>query len=330
MDLGVTIFVGVLLSPFIGFSLGLLTLIVNKLIFKKEIIGNIAVCLILWSTFSIFMPSKAEKYGLLKKLYGWIITLLSPAAIFTYAAMYFLCTFNSPLPYDKLHVFSNHELTAMMETDYFPEFEYEDNVHDSWNGETVVRYKFKNENDTQRLFDILDKKRNGSDNIYICKRHVAEEDRDYFGCDSVYVYQRGFFDNINPTTKIVERDQSSILIAIGRKRFTVKEGYCYLFYIEDYANPDSLRQLTGVRFPEYKFVNCDFEDYFEDKAWGATIKLKDKPSKQFIRSIENAENWQKNEDGTYIFQLMDRKGDLFEAITVDPNSQYVNISVSTL
>ena len=116
---------------------------------------------------------------------------------------------------------------------------------------------------------------------------------------------------------------------IGKKRLTIRYDSCYLFNIDAYATPDSLEKTTGVLFPDYEFIDCAYYDMFVDHEWEGTIRLKEKPSKQFVNSLKNAEHWKVKENGTYEFNFSGRNSDMSEIITVDPKSQYVKVSIST-
>ena len=88
--------------------------------------------------------------------------------------------------------------------------------------------------------------------------------------------------------------------------------------------------LTSVNFPDYEIVDLYYYGDTIDPFWNAKLKLNKKPSQAFIQSLKTSEHWTKEDDGTYHFRATDRGGiDLWEEITVDPNSKFINLHVST-
>lgn len=317
-------------APLVLFCIGVVGWIAARL-FKKETLGNACKCLLSWLTLFFLFPYLAQKAGFIKnKVVGWIIALIAPPLLVLYCLVYGLSTMDNPLPYEKLQFTSKEEIEAITEISNFPEYEYLNNVHDGWNGVTYTRNLFKNENDVNTLLNILKSKIDDEENIYWHKDSLYnKEDREFFGCDEVYICDRGWDSlYVVPPTNIESYD-IHVRVVVGKKGFTVKPESCYTGGIHEYAIPDSLYNLTGVRFPKYKIVNCCFHDMFVDWAWDATMKLDNYPSKEFIRDIEKADHWQKKDDGTYEFAMSDRKGDLWERMCVDPKSKIVTISYST-
>lgn len=317
--------------PLTVFSLSLVTCIVA--FFKnRNRIAHIAECVMWWMTISFVMPFRAIKYRLVNKsLYAWLLALLSPAAIVTYYIVYSIATLNSPLPYDKLNITTRDGIEGIMNLSDFPEYEYESNTHDGWTGETVVKYTFKDSVDVERLFTELEEMLCTEDSVYLSR--ITNEDPEFcehWGSNEVYVFRRGWYGYYIKRPRGVNQDDEGIVnIVIGKKRLTIRYDSCYLFNIEAYATPDSLEKTTGVLFPDYEFIDCDYYDMFVDHAWEGTIRLKEKPSKQFVNSLKNAEHWKAKENGTYEFNFSDRNSDMSEIITVDPKSQYVKVSIST-
>lgn len=319
-----------LITPFVLFCLGTFLWILAHVIKNEKLVFG-SKCLLSWLTLFFLFPGIAKKAGFINnKKMGWILALLAPPLLGLYWMIYGLATLNSPLPFDELQFTSHEDIVAITEISNFPEFDYLNNVHDGSTGVTYTRNLFKNEDCVNTLFSELNSKVDDKENIYWHKDSLrSEEDKEFFGCDEVYICDRGW-DSIYvvPPTNI-DSYCTQVRVVIGKKGFTVKPESCYTGGIDEYAIPDSLYNLTGVRFPKYKIVNCSFHDMFVDWAWEATMKLDNYPSKEFIKDIEKANHWQKKDDGTYEFTMDDRKGDLWERMCVDPKSKIVTISYST-
>lgn len=317
-------------APLVLFCIGVISLIVAHF-FKIETLGNASKCLLSWLTLFFLFPYLAQKSGFIKnKVVGWIIALIAPPLLVLYCLVYGLSTMDNPLPYEKLLFTAKEEIEAITDVSDFPEYEYLNNVHDGWNGVTYTRNLFKNEKDVNTLLSKLALKLDDKENVYWHKDSLrSEADKEFFGCDEVYICDRGWDSLYVAAPTNIDSYYTQVRVVIGKKGFTVKPESCYTGGIDEYANPDSLYKLTGVRFPKYKIVNCSYHDMFVDWAWDATMKLENYPSKEFIRDIEKAKHWRKKDDGTYEFNMDDRKGDLWENLYVDPKSKIVTISYST-
>lgn len=316
--------------PLVLFVLSIVGIIVGSFM-KKQKLKNISMCLAAWLTLFPIFPVIAKKSGVIKNiLYGWLLALLSPPMLVFYTITYLLVQSYQPVPYKDLKFTSHKDIAAITETPNFPEFEYIDNDHDGWTGETYIHYKFKDENESVSFYKSLSKKLESKDNVYWSKDSLKKaEDKAFYDCDVVYIFHRGWYGDYVVSPRGIKEKEAGAYIVIGKKKFMVKAEPVSLFYIEDYANPDSLQHLTGIRFPKYKIVNCTYYGYGIDPGWSATMKLKEKPSRKFIEEIKHAEHWTERSNGEFQFSLIDRKGDLLEDITVNPNSQYVEISVSS-
>lgn len=317
---------------FIIFVFPIVTFIVATLL-HKERLANISVCIILWLVFPFALPAKVKQYSLIRRpIWRWLLALLSPMAIACYAIIFLflgLTTESKSKAYESLSFTSREEIAAITEIADFPEFEYLNNTYYGWDDVTYTRHKFTNEKEVEKLFSVIESKIVDRDNIFWSVVTLTdEEDKTHFGSDTIYVCKRGW-DTDYMDSPDVEHNYTQVQIAIGSKGFTVRDAECYPWDMEYYSSPDSLSLLTGVSFPSYKIVNLDYWGESIDPAFIATLKLDKKPSRAFIQSIQTAEHWVQLDDGTYRFHLADRKGDLWEDITIDPNSRLVELSVNT-
>lgn len=316
----------------IVFILVLITFIISK--FKnKHLIANVSECAIWWLSISVILPFRAKKLGLItKNIYGWILTLISPAAIITYLFIYSIVTFNSPRSFDELPFTSRDDIALITEISDFPEFEYINNSVDDWYSIIYTRNKFKDEDKVAELFKTIEIKLNNKDNIYWYKDTLSfAEDKDFFGGNFIYIFRRGWDSQYVEAPKGIEQNNTDVEILIGNKAFLIKTEGCYPWDMEFYSCPDSLSSIVGITFPKYKIINLKYYGESIDPSWDAVLELDKKPSKTFIRSIKKADNWERLIDGRYHIHISDRagKGDLWEDITIDPQSKFVHLSVST-
>ena len=333
MELMIGIIVLIVLYLFFTFFLALLP-IVAMIIFKllhKDFVVKISKCVLWWIICPILLPSKAKKLGVIhKSVYGWMLVLLSPIAILVYILFAFFINFNKPLPYDKLPYTSHEDIAAITEIADFPEFEYVTNTKDDFGGVNYTENRFKNEKDVEQLFLKIESKLIDKENIFWSKDTLqTNEDKEYFGSDIIYICERGW-DTLYTNAPKGIKEVGQVQIIIGKKSFTLKDEICVCWDLDYYSNADSLSKLTGIQFPQYKIVNLNYCNAFIDPGWDATLKLDKKPSKAFIQSIQKANHWKKQDDGTYHFHMSDRGGgDLWEDIVIDPKSRIVKLSVST-
>lgn len=312
--------------PLTIFCLVLIALIISNII-DKPLVSKICECILWWMTFSFILPGRAKKFGLLpNRLYGWLLALLSPPALATYGILFVMIFCNKPLSYEELKLTSRNEISKITDISNFPDFEYQSNKHYSWDGTTRIFYHFTDEKAATKLLTHIDSIIGSEDNIYWRKDSLySKEDKDFFGSDYVYTCERGWDSLYVKGPKGID-NYSQVIINLQKKGFSMIFSSCVLWGLEDYAIPDSLNKLTGVKFPPLEFVNGKFEDYFVDSGWEATAKMENKPSKLFLNSLKNAKYWEESYDGKYSFHLIDRKSNFWEDIVVDPNSRYIKFS----
>lgn len=303
--------------------------VANVLTNKK--IANIVECALWWMTLSIVFPFRAKSLGIIhKKIYSWLLILISPVAIITYIVVYMIATSNAPLPYEKLLFTSREEIAAITEIDDFPEFEYINNDRDDWDGITWTRNKFKNKDDSKLLIEKIERKLSEEENYLWYKDDLLESEKEFFGGDSIYVLDRGWLDtSYMECPKGIKENWAQVRIAIGEKAFVVRYAGCFPWDLEYYSNPDSLSILTGVKIPDYKFVNFWYSVVGPDSGWSAVLELESKPSKAFLKSLDKSDKWKKLDDGGYKFYSEDRKGYLWEYVYVDPKSKFMELIVDT-
>ncbi len=112
-----------------------------------------------------------------------------------------------------------------------------------------------------------------------------------------------------------------ICLTISQNEFVIKRKSEFTPNIEHFAEKKTLNKNTGVTFPNYKVV-----DYSSGDACGPfatyVLLLDEKPSKRFIKQLENSPKWTKNEDGTYCCEWGEAN-QYSERVTVDKNSRVI-------
>lgn len=264
---------------------------------------------VLWLTRSYKLPFKMYERG---AKYGWLgagLMLVSPTAMVTYGTAYCVqhgCSF--PLSEEKIPYKTHEDLVAITGLQDFPAFTYSHGERDYWNGCVTIYYDFD-----QALSSAYNKKLSAlcqaPDNYLWSKRD-----------DNQYVLNRGW-DGKYIKSSLTSLYGGLIELTISQSGFVIKKNDNIIGPIEDFAEAKNLNKNTGVTFPEYKVVNCqggggiDFSGVYY-------LLLDKKPSKQFIKQLENSPKWTKNEDGTYSCQWGE-ESKWEECITVDKNSRVV-------
>jgi hypothetical protein len=296
--------------------------------------GDIAECAVWWHTFSFMLPYKAKKMGVISnKIWAWLLVLISPLAWIVYTII-FLCilavNLNKPLEYDELPFKTKEDMCALTGFEEFPEFEYMGNSKDGWDGIVWTEFRFSDEKSAEVLMQQIEAELKNEDNIFWSKDSLRkEEDKKFFGCEVVYVIERGWDSIYIEGVQEMKEKFTQVRMCIGEKGFALRHMRNWGGNLDYYSNVDSLSALTGVAFHEYKMVNLGYNNYFVDSGWRATLKLNTKPSKTFINAIKNSPNWEQTEDGCYHFHQSDRSGqDLWEDIIVNPKNKVVHLSVS--
>lgn len=301
-----------------------IVLILFKL-FHKNFAVKICKCIILWLLIPFILPFKTKKWEVInRKVYAWLLALFSPFFISVFFIVIFVLNLNKPLHYEELSFTSREEIAAITEIEDFPEFEYINNTRDGMDDITWIRNKFKDEEKVMQLIAKIESKLAEQENVFWIKDTIGDsESKAFFGTDIVYVCKRGWDALLMEKPKDIEEGYSLVTIAVGKKAFVITYEGSYIFNEEYYSNPDSLSKRIGIAFPEYKVVNvlgCPIW-ISQDPAWSMTLKLDRKPSKAFIQAIENAEHWEKLDDGRYCFE------DDGLSVIVNPKNRIVEMSI---
>jgi len=316
------------ITPMVLFALGIAGIIVGHFM-KRETMKNLGKCLATWTTLFFLLPVIAKRAGFINNiLVGWIVALLAPPLFVLYGLVYGLWAINQPLPYDELRFTSHDEIAAITEIPDFPQFKYVRNSHDGWDGTTTTWNEFTDSIEVARLFAHLDSIVGDKDNIYWSRDTLFNDDLKTVK-EVFYIYNRGWDGEYVKCPKGIKDSLTQVSMQVYHDGFIITPEPYWTGGIEDYANPGTLNKITGVDFPSLEFVNAQFNDYFVDAGWNATAKMKYEPSTKFISELKSADNWTEQKDGTFTFHLVDRDGDLYEDITVDPDSRFVKFSRST-
>ncbi len=259
----------------------------------------------LWLTRPYKLPFRMCKRG---AKYGWLgagLLLVSPLAIATYTMGYCFRQEFYPCPLSEEAVPHNthQELVAITGLQDFPAFTYSHNSRDGWDGSVAIYYKF-------------DKKLSSA---YAKKLEALCEDPDNYlweKGDSCYVLHRGVDGKYIKSS--VDGGQTLTIFPEG---FIIKGWPEYPSPIEDFAEKDSLNKKAGVTFPKYKMVNyyCDGSRDYNVYYY---LMLDERPSKRFIKRLENSPKWTKKKDGTYSCRWGE-DNQYSEEVTVDKNSRVV-------
>ena len=242
--------------------------------------------------------------------YGWLgvgLMLVSPAAMVTYGTAFCvqLLFFPSPLSEEEVPYKTHEDLVAITGLQDFPAFTYSHNERDVWSGDVTIYYNFD-----QALTSAYNKKLSA-----LCQ--APNNCLWSKSGDDQYVLNRSW------DGKYIKSSLcgGQIELIIGQSGFIIKRTYNIMGRIEDFAEAKNLNKLTGVTFPEYKVVNYQGEGW-RDYDVVYYLLLDKKPSKQFIRQLENSPKWTKQKDGTYHCRW-DGDSQYWESVTVDKDSRVI-------
>lgn len=301
--------------------------------FHKEKIANICVCILTWLTLFFLFPYVARKYKVIKRKWVAIfLMLVSPALIATGYIVATEVIGISPYRYHELKFTSKDDIVSLTGLHDFPEYEYYNNSYDSWSGTHTVRFLFKEE-PPANFYEKLESLRRDMDNVYWSSDNSLEHasDRKFFGSDQIYIYSHGWDGKyiIPPSEDMPEN--VALHFFIGKRGFVCRYQEYANNSLDIFGIPDSISARTGVQFPAYKSVNCDYMDIGPDWAEDWTILLDEKPSIEFIRQIKASPNWSPlaNKPGCYEYtKTIEYKS--IESIIVDENSRVVKANYGTL
>ncbi len=300
--------------------------------FHKEKIVNICFCILSWMTLFFLFPYVARKNNIIKVKWAAIqIMLVSPALL---VSGYIIATEVigiSPYRYKELKFTSKNDIISLTGITDFPDYEYHNNSYDSWSGTHTVRFLFKEE-PSASFYEELESLKKQPDNVCWSGDNLRDAyDFDFFGSNHIYIYSHGWDGKyiIAPSEDMPEN--AALHFFIGKRGFVCRYNEYANVSLTIFGDRDSISARTGVQFPAYKNVNCDYMDIGPDWAEDWTILLDEKPSKDFIRQIKASPNWTPlaNKPGCYEYsKTIEYKS--IESIIVDENSRVVKANYGTL
>ena len=300
--------------------------------FHKEKVVNICICILTWMTLFFLFPYVARKYNVIKeKWVAILLMLVSPALLATGYIVATEFVGISPYRYKELKFTSKNDIISLTGITDFPDYEYLNNSYDSWSGTHTVRFLFKEE-PSASFYEKLESLKKQPDNVCWSGDNLRDAyDFDFFGSDHIYIYSHGWDGKyiIPPSEDMPEN--VALHFFIGKRGFVCRYNEYANVSLTIFGDRDSISARTGVQFPAYKNVNCDYMDIGPDWAEDWTILLDEKPSKEFIRQIKQSPNWTPlaNKPGCYEYsKTIEYK--LIESITVDENSRVVKANYGTL
>lgn len=300
--------------------------------FHKEKIVNTCICIFTWMTLFFLFPYVARKYNIIKVKWAAILIMLVSPALF--ATGYIIATEIvgiSPYRYKELHFTSKNDIISLTGITDIPDYEYLNNSYASWSGTHTVRFLFKEEPPAS-FYKKLESLRRDKDNLYWSSDSLENaSDKKFFGSDHIYIYSHGWDGKyiIPPSEDMPEN--VTLHFFIGKRGFVCRYNEYANVSLTIFGDRDSISARTGVQFPAYKNVNCDYMDIGPDWAEDWTILLDEKPSKDFIRQIKASPNWTPlaNKPGCYEYsKTIEYKS--IESIIVDENNRVVKANYGTL
>ncbi len=323
---------GYILLPLLFCAIIVIIMLIAAIMHKRDMV-NVCICILTWMTVFFLFPYMARKYNVIKeKWVTFLLMLVSPAVLATIYIVGVDCLgVLSPYRYNELKFTSKDDIVSLTGLHNFPEYEYHNNSYASWSGTHTVRFLFKEEPQAS-FYAELDSLRKGKDNVYWSSDSLEHEsDRKFFGSDHIYIYSHGWDGKyIIPPSEDMPKNVA-LHFFIGKRGFVCRYQEYANNPLDKFGNQDSISAITGVQFPAYKNVNCDYMDIGPD--WGEdwTILLDEKPSKDFIRQIKASPNWTPlaNKPGCYEYsKTIEYKS--IESIIVDENSRVVKANYGTL
>ena len=300
--------------------------------FHKEKIVNFCICILTWMTLFFLFPYVARKYDVIKeKWVAILIMLVSPALLVTGYIIATEVIGISPYRYKELKFTSKNDIISLTGITDFPDYEYHNNSYDSWSGTHTVRFLFKEE-PTASFYEELESLKKQPDNVYWSGDNLKDAyDFNFFDCDEIYNFSYGWDGKyiIAPSEDMPEN--VALHFFIGKRGFVCRYNEYANVSLTIFGDRDSISARTGVQFPAYKNVNCDYMDIGPDWAEDWTILLDEKPSKDFIRQIKASPNWTPlaNKPGCYEYsKTIEYKS--IESIIVDEKSRVVKANYGTL
>jgi len=308
-------------------------ILLGAAVFHKEKVVNICICILTWMTLFFLFPYVARKYNVIKE--KWVAILIMFASPALFATGYIVATEVigiSPYRYTELKFTSKNDIISLTGITDFPDYEYLNNSYDSWSGTHTIRFLFKEE-PPKTFYEKIESLIKDKDNVYWSSDNSLEHasDKKFFGSDHIYIYSHGWDGKYISAPNENMPENVTLHFFIGKRGFVCRYNEYSNVSLTIFGDRDSISARTGVQFPAYKNVNCDYMDIGPDWAEDWTILFDEKPSKEFIRQIKASPDWTplENKPGCYEYsKTIEYKS--IESIIVDESSRVVKANYGTL
>ena len=275
---------------------------------KNEKCKSFALCTISWLSLSFRLPRKMKICGMKYWKMGYLLMLLSPAALVTYTAVLAVRQdyLGASISDDNVPYKTHKDLVAITGMEDFPSFTYSHNEVEPWDGTTIIYYKF--DKPLSSMYAKKLKSLSKTTDNYLWKTE-----------SSSYVMRRGWDGKyIKSPIKGIEAD--NIVLTITQQGFTILCKYDLSHFIKMFADPKLLDKETGVTFQKYQIVNYE-GSASRDVSVTTYLRLDKKPSRDFIKQLEKSPKWEKQKDGCFKCNL-DSTG-YWKGVIVNANSRIV-------
>ena len=262
---------------------------------KKTI--DILICLFWWLTVSLVFPFQAKKRGLVKRGWvRWLLTLLSPAALFTYLMIAGLSILSSyaDINLDDIEFKTREDIVLLTQVTSIPEVKLKSYWRDVLEGTVFVRFEYDGES-ADAFFSDLEKRCAHKEDLYWEVNPV-----------SGYDFERGWY--AGPMEKPNEAFSDNVGVRVHFTDMGVDIQYDYQpFVFKDLSTQEQLSEQTGVQFPPFEIVDYRWHPVGPDAVATMTLQLREKPRKAFIRELKA--KWRDDGAGSFVWRNEDYGAD---------------------
>ena len=260
------------------------------------------------------LPFKMKGHGSKHWWTGFLLTLVSPIALFVYSAIPWVYHTYVPIEVsiDEVPYKTHADIAALTELNDFPSFSFSHGNKGTIDSNHSSYYFTFDKPLTAQYIEKLKTQCTDIDNAFWTNQG-----------DTCFVLHRAW-DGDTIKSPVKGHDfEGNLKLYVDRNGFEITRGFDY-----DYDHPfegvrytnDKLAE-TGVVFPKYAIV-----DYVKDGDSDIfKLRLAKKLSEDFISELEASAKWKKQNDSVYVFSNKTSESQVYTRITVNKYSQIVKV-----
>lgn len=259
------------------------------------------------------LPFKMKGHGSKHWWTGFLLTLVSPIALFVYSAIPWVYHTYVPIEVsiDEVPYKTQADIAALTELKDFPSFSFSHGNKGTIDDNHSSYYFTFDKPLTAQYIEKLKAQCTDIDNAFWTNQG-----------DTCFVLHRAWDVEEDIKSPVKGHDfEGNLKLYVDRNGFEITRSFDVDFPKEGGKYPNNRLAETGIVFPEYAIV-----DYVKDGGSDIfKLRLAKKLSADFISELEASAKWKKQNDSVYVFSNKTSESQAYTRITVNKYSRIVKV-----